>query len=115
MASAVPGPPDLITDHAVVQPVDLVNSVQRPAAASLDHQMRVDIVEDLPPSQEDPGVSPDIPTDRLDARGWLGLGRSHATNGASGMKLSLDRPGQSIIPIVQGFLCPPAKMMRSTI
>ena len=29
MASAVPGPPDLISD--MVQPVDLVNSVQRPA------------------------------------------------------------------------------------
>ena len=83
MASAVPGPPDLITDHAVVQPVDLVNSVQRPAVASLDHQMRVDIVEDLPASQ-DPEHSPDIPTDRLDARGWLGLGgRSNASNGAA--------------------------------
>ena len=35
-----PGPPDLITDHAVVQPVDLVNSVQRPAVASLEHQNR---------------------------------------------------------------------------
>ena len=54
MASAVPGPPDLITDHAVVQPVDLVNSVQRPAVASMDHQMRVDIVDDLPASQGDP-------------------------------------------------------------
>ena len=82
MASAVPGPPDLISDHAVVQPVDLVNSVQRPAVASLDHQMRVDIVEDLPPSQ-DPGASPDIPDDRLDARSWLGLGRGHASNGAA--------------------------------
>ena len=90
MAGAVPGPlgpPDLITDHPIVQPVDLVNSVQRPAAVSLDHQMRVDIVDNLPARRE-PENSPDIPTDGLDARGWLGLGRAASSNGiASGIKL----------------------------
>ena len=76
MASAVPGPPDLISDHAVVQPVDLVNSVQRPAVVTMDNQMRVDIVDNLP-AREEPETSPDIPSDAMDARGWLGLGRAN--------------------------------------
>ena len=78
MAGAVPGPPDLISN--MVQPVDLVNSVQRPAVETMEngHQPRaqaaavlpVDMLGDLP-SPQSQEVSPDgdIIEDRLDARG----------------------------------------------
>jgi len=87
MASAVPGPPDLISDMVPgVQPVDLVNSVQRPAVATLEHNhheavvMPVDMLGDLPsPNNQDTEVSPDVADDRLDAR-WFSRGT--ATNGA---------------------------------
>ena len=111
MASAVPGPPDLISDHAVVQPVDLVNSVQRPAVVTMDNQMRVDIVDNLPAS-EDHEVSPDIPTDGLDARGWLGLGRSNG--GTSGRRTFNEKILIIMDFICQVFRCQHIKMMRST-
>ena len=92
MASAVPGPPDLISDMVPgVQPVDLVNSVQRPAVVSLDHNhqvnnhndvvvMPVDMLGDLPsPNNQESEVSPDVDNDRLDAR-WFSRGT--ASNGA---------------------------------
>ena len=87
MASAVPGPPDLISDMVPgVQPVDLVNSVQRPAVATLEHNhheavvMPVDMLGDLPsPNNQDTEVSPDVADDRLDAR-WFSRGT--ASNGA---------------------------------
>ena len=59
MAGAVPGPPDLISD--MVQPVDLVNSVQRPAVETMENGqqvvaqaaavMPVDMLGDLPSPQ----------------------------------------------------------------
>ena len=87
MASAVPGPPDLISDMVPgVQPVDLVNSVQRPAVATLEHNhheavvMPVDMLGDLPsPNNQESEVSPDVDNDRLDAR-WFSRGT--ASNGA---------------------------------
>ena len=72
MASSLPGPPDLISD--MIQPVDLVNCVQRPAVATMEQQHnqpadlvmgQVDMLGDLP--------SPDIASDRLDAR-WFSRG-----------------------------------------
>ena len=88
MASSLPSPPDLISD--MVQPVDLVNSVQHPAVVSLEqhhslpadivlgnmHTMPVDMLGDLPSpdTAEDLIVgSPDIASDRLDAR-WFSKG-----------------------------------------
>ena len=84
MASAVPGPPDLISECPSVQPVDLVNSVQRPQVVTLDNgvnggqvpAMPVDIVGDLPRGQEQ---SPDVSEDAHDAR-WFSRGT--ASNGA---------------------------------
>merc|ERR1719499_20273 len=90
MASAVPGPPDLISD--MVQPVDLVNSVQRPGVVNMDNNhvepvqqqagpgvMPVDMLGDLPSPHQDE-VSPDVADDRLDAR-WFSRGT--ATNGVA--------------------------------
>jgi len=88
MASSLPGPPDLISD--MVQPVDLVNSVQNPAVATLEqnhslpadivvgniNRMPVDMLGDLPSPGTAPAEdssSPDITTDRLDAR-WFSKG-----------------------------------------
>ena len=89
MASSLPGPPDLISD--MVQPVDLVNSVQHPAVVTLEqhhslpadivlgnmHRMPVDMLGDLPSpdtgTAEDPSPtvgSPDIASDRIDAKWW---------------------------------------------
>jgi len=73
------GPPDIISH---VQPLDLVNSVQRPAVINLDnqHRMPVDIVEDLPdnvvddsPVKEEVTNGGDTVGDRLDAR-WFSRG-----------------------------------------
>ena len=93
MASSLPGPPDLISD--MVQPVDLVNSVQHPAVVTLEQnrslpadvvvgnniqRMPVDMLGDLPsPGTEDLVIgSPDIASDRLDARWWSkGSGSNH--------------------------------------
>ena len=97
MASAVPGPPDLISD--MVQPVDLVNSVQRPGVVNMDNNhvepvqqpgpgvMPVDMLGDLPSPHQDE-VSPDVADDRLDAR-WFSRGT--ATNGvAAGNKIKVN-------------------------
>ena len=95
MASSMPGPPDLISD--MVQPVDLVNSVQNPAVATLEqnhslpadivvgnmNRMPVDMLGDLPSPGTVPAEdssSPDITTDRLDAR-WFSKGSG--SNGLS--------------------------------
>ena len=92
MASAVPGPPDLISECPSVQPVDLVNSVQRPQVVRLDNingvngqahgqgagAMPVDIVGDLPRGQEQE-QSPDVSEDAHDAR-WFSRGTG--SNGA---------------------------------
>jgi len=74
------GPPDLIS--GMVQPVDLVNSVTRPAVVNLQQPpvMPVDIVEDLPahvngddsPAEVQAGGG-DIVGDHLDAR-WFSRG-----------------------------------------
>ena len=99
MASSMPGPPDLISD--MIQPVDLVNSVQHPAVATLEHhhslpadivvgninRMPVDMLGDLPSPDTVPGEdssptvgSPDIASDRIDAR-WFSKGTG--SNGVS--------------------------------
>merc|ERR1712047_77387 len=75
------GPPDLIS--GMVQPVDLVNSVTRPAVVNLQQPpvMPVDIVEDLPahvngddsPGAVQAGGSGDTVGDHLDAR-WFSRG-----------------------------------------
>lgn len=97
MASSLPGPPDLISD--MVQPVDLVNCVQRPAVVTLEqhhslpadivvmnqgnnHRMPVDMLGDLPsPDKEEVSIgSPDIASDRLDAK-WFSRGT--ASNGVA--------------------------------
>ena len=93
MASAVPGPPDLISECPSVQPLDLVNSVQRPQVVRLDNNgvhgeqqqvvvgaMPVDIVGDLPGrGQEQQEQSPDVSEDAHDAR-WFSRGTG--SNGA---------------------------------
>lgn len=105
MASSLPGPPDLISD--MVQPVDLVNSVQHPAVVTLEqhhslpadivvgnmHRMPVDMLGDLPSpdtgTAEDPSPtvgSPDIASDRIDARWW-----SKGT-GSNGMPAGVPMP-----------------------
>jgi len=87
------GPPDLISD--MVQPVDLVNSVTRPAVVSLGHQMPVDIVGDLPalPAGASPGAGGDTVGDQMDTR-WFSRGTA-ASGGPSGGRLTrlLSRPG----------------------
>jgi len=85
MASSLPGPPDLISD--MIQPVDLVNCVQRPAVATMEQQHnqpadlvmgQVDMLGDLP--------SPDIASDRLDAR-WFSRGA-----GSNGVPAGISMP-----------------------
>jgi len=85
MASSLPGPPDLISD--MIQPVDLVNCVQRPAVDTLEQQHsqpadlvmgQVDMLGDLP--------SPDIASDRLDAR-WFSRGA-----GSNGVPAGISMP-----------------------
>jgi len=72
----VPCQPDLLAG-VIPQPVDLVNSVQQAAVVTLDPQqpqaaaMPLDMLGDLPGPEPIIG-SPDIPDDRLDARGWFG-------------------------------------------
>jgi len=75
------GPPDLISD--MVQPLDLVNSVNRPAVVELEHRMAVDIVGDLPShANGDGGQSPaangdDTADARWFSRGTGALGGHH--------------------------------------
>lgn len=89
MASAVPGPPDLISD--MVQPVDLVNGIQRPAVVSLEnngdgHPMPVDMLGDLPaPGQAEVSPEADVAEDRHDAR-WFSRGAG-AANGINGIPM----------------------------
>mgnify|MGYP002057150891 FL=1 len=89
MASAVPGPPDLISD--MVQPVDLVNGIQRPAVVSLEnngdgHPMPVDMLGDLPaPGQAEVSPEADVAEDRHDAR-WFSRGTG-ASNGLNGIPM----------------------------
>jgi len=101
MASSLPGPPDLISD--MIQPVDLVNSVQHPAVANLElhrslpadvvvgnfNRMPVDMLGDLPSpdtSEELVVGSPDITSDRLDAR-WFSRG-----TGSNGVSVGIPMP-----------------------
>jgi len=101
MASSLPGPPDLISD--MIQPVDLVNSVQHPAVANLElhrslpadvvvgnfNRMPVDMLGDLPSpdtSEELVVGSPDITSDRLDAR-WFSRG-----TGSNGVSAGIPMP-----------------------
>lgn len=109
MASSLPGPPDLISD--MVQPVDLVNSVQHPAVVTLEQnrslpadvvvgnniqRMPVDMLGDLPsPGTEDLVIgSPDIASDRLDARWWSkGSGSNHGLS--SGVPLPTSKDAES--------------------
>ena len=89
MASAVPGPPDLISD--MVQPVDLVNGIQRPAVVNLEnngdgHPMPVDMLGDLPaPGQAEVSPEADVAEDRHDAR-WFSRGTG-AANGHNGIPM----------------------------
>jgi len=100
MAGAVPGPPDLISD--MVQPVDLVNSVQRPAVETMENGqqvvaqaaavMPVDMLGDLPsPQSQEPSPDGDIIEDRLDARGvgWF-RGRQNGVPAGIPMPTSKD-------------------------
>lgn len=75
------GPPDLISD--MVQPVDLVNSVTRPAVVSLAHQMPVDIAGDSP------GAGGDTVGDQMDAR-WFSRGTG-ASGGPSGLPMPTEK------------------------
>jgi len=90
------GPPDLISD--MVQPLDLVNSVNRPAVMNLEqqHRMPVDIVEDLPDHVDANGDTSPLENgrdtvaqvgDRTDAR-WF----SRGTGAASGQHHGIPMP-----------------------
>lgn len=86
------GPPDLISD--MIQPLDLVNSVNRPHLMNLSGQpvMPVDIVGDLP--QVANGVNgqhtPDEVGDQSDAR-WFSRGSGSSTGAVHGIPMPTEK------------------------